>query len=229
MAEGDVHKHLKNVALRWLKTKVTDLVANEVEFSNAYSIADAVGINLKRKEIRVIECKSTFGDFKRDKKLHGKQTSYFNHAHYSYIMCPTDIIPSTETPYGYGLLYVDEYDNITLVKRPIKNTGRLKTMFNTTLRKTSRALTNSYLFQEENKRNYDVTQGRFSRKSNIKLISVRCPNCKKTIKELIIKDKTKTIKCKCKTDIDLTRAKFREITGFNSTFIKKINELKDNT
>jgi hypothetical protein len=223
--EGEVHKHLKHIALYYLKKLMTDLVANEVDFKNAYSIADAVGLNLKRREIRVIECKATHADFIRDIKLYGNKTSYFLHAHYSYIMCPTDIISQDEIPYGYGLLYVDEYDNITIVKKPVKNTARLKTLFDTTLKRTARALTNTFLYHEQNKENKDETQGKFSRNANIILIAVRCPNCKKYMKELINKNVTKEVVCKCKSKINLEKAKIREITGFNNTFIKKINKL----
>lgn len=227
MAESETHKHLKRLALHWLKAKVTDLVANEVEFNNAWSIADAVGLNLKRREVRVIEVKASLGDFKRDTKLFGAKTSYFYHAHYSYIMCPTDVIKPEELPHGYGLLWVDAYDNIEIIKKPIKNTARLKTLFDTTLRRTARSLTNTHLFHEENKAAKDETQGKFKRNADILLVAVRCPNCRKHAKELIRKDVTKTIKCKCKTEIDLTNAKIREITGFNKAFINKINKLDD--
>ena len=56
MAEGEMHAHLKKLGLEWLKKKVTDLAANECKFRNLRSIADVVGINLKREEVRVIEC-----------------------------------------------------------------------------------------------------------------------------------------------------------------------------
>lgn len=225
MAEGIVHSHLKKLALYFLKEKCTDLVANEVDFFNAYSIADAVGLNLKRREVRVIEVKATRGDFLRDKKLFGDKTSYFYHAHYSYIMCPTNVIQADEIPHGYGLLWVDEYDTITIVKKPIKNTARLKTLFDTTLKRTVRSLTNTFLFHQENKENKDETNGKFSRNSKIKLISARCSNCKKSTKDLVHIEKTKTIKCKCGALIDLERAKIREITGFNNNFINKVNKL----
>jgi ribosomal protein S27E len=228
LAEGEVHKHLKRLALYFLKEKITDLVANEVDFKNAYSIADAVGLNFKRREVRVVECKATHADFVRDIKLYGDKTSYFAHAHYSYIMCPTNIISPDEIPHGYGLLYVDEYDNITMVKKPIKNTGRLKTLFDTTLKRTARALTNTFLYHEQNKENKDETQGKFSRNADILLIAVRCPGCKKYAKDLINKNTTTEVKCpKCKTIISLEKAKIREITGFNKTFIKKINKLNN--
>ncbi|AEO93935.1 gp692 [Bacillus phage G] len=227
MAEGLVHKNLKRLALYFLKEKVTDIVANEVDFANSWSVADAVGLNLKRREVRVVEVKASKGDFTRDKKLFGDKTSYFYHAHYSYIMCPTNVIKPEEVPYGYGLLWVDEYDKIEVIKKPIKNTARLKTLFDTTLRRTCRSLTNTHLYHEENKEAKDETQGRFKRNADILLVAARCPNCKKHAKELIKKDVTKTIKCKCKTEIDITKAKTREITGFNKTFIDKINKLND--
>lgn len=226
MAEGEVHKHLKEVAINWLKTKVTDLIATEVDFKNAYSIADAVGINLKRREVRVIECKATKGDFIRDTKLGGSKTSYCLHSHYAYIMCPVNVLGINEIPPGYGLLYVDEYDNVEMVKKPVKNTGRLKTMFDTTLRNTCRALTNTYLFHQQNKDHKDETGGKFSRKAEILYIAATCPKCRKSTRELIKKDVTKEIECdNCKAIIDISKAKVREITGFNKKFITRINKL----
>lgn len=225
MAEGEIHKHLKYLALRFLKEKCTDLVCPEVDFVNAYSICDAVGLNFKRKEVRVVEVKATKADFIRDKKLFDPKTSYFYHAHYSYIMCPKDVIQPNEVPYGYGLIWVDEYDVIDVVKKPIKNTARLKTLFDTTMKRAAKQLTNTYLYYEENKSNKDETNGKFSRNSNIKYISVRCPGCKKSMKELIHLDKTKSVLCKCKTEIDLTKSKVKIITGYNKKFIEKINKL----
>jgi len=226
--EGAEHKHLKWLGMHWLKKKTVDLVANEVDFYNAYSIADVVGVNLKRQEIRVIECKSSRADFLRDKKLYGTQTSYFLHAHYSYIMCPVGIISKEEIPDGYGLLYVDEWDNIMTVKNPRKNTGRLKTLFATTLKRTCRALTNQTLFKQINQDNNDETKGKFKRNASVLFISVPCPSCRKHTKELINKNITKQVICdNCKNIIDLEKAKVREITGFNKTFIKKINKLNN--
>lgn len=227
MAEGEVHAHLKKLALHFLKSKVTDIVGTEVDFKNAYSVADAVGCNLKRKEVRVIEVKATKGDFLRDKKLFGEKTSYFVHAHYSYIMCPTGVILSEELPYGYGLIWVDEYDNLTIEKKPIKNTARLKTLFDTTLKRTCRALTNTFLFHEENKDHKDPTNNKFSRNSHISYVSAKCGVCKKSTKDLIHKEETERIKCKCGAEIDLKKAKVREITSYNKAFIKKINKLNE--
>lgn len=228
MAEGEIHKHLKNLALHWLKEKVTDLVANEVDFCNAYSIADAVGINFKRREVRVIEVKATKVDFLRDKKLFGSKTSYFYHAHYSYIMCPTNVIQPNDLPHGYGLLWVDEYDTVTMIKKPIKNTARLKTLFDTTLKRTARCLTNTFLYHEKNKANKDETQGKFRQRAKILLVSVPCPKCRKHVKELVHKDKTTTVHCNdCNVDIELSKAKVREITGFNKKFIDTINKLSE--
>ncbi len=227
MAEGDVHKHLKLIGLHFLKQKCRHLIANEVKFYNSKSIADVVGINLKRKEVRVIECKSSYSDFKRDKKLFDEKTSYYNHANYSYIMCPANVIPKNEMPHGYGLLYVDEYDNVTTVKNPTKN-EKPKTRFETTLRRTSLSLTNELLYKSENIENKDKTSGAFKRNANIFFISVRCPQCKRATKELIHKESTKILKCKyCKKDIDLNKAKTREITGYNDKFIKKILRLSE--
>jgi hypothetical protein len=146
MAEGDIHKSLKKQALFYLKDKVIDVVADEVKFKNINCIADAVGINLKRKEIRIIECKATREDFFRDKKLFDEKTTYHKHAHYVYILCPNNLIQADEIPSGYGLLYQNG-DSISVIKKPVKNNGGLKTRYDTTLKRSVRRLTNKVIYQ----------------------------------------------------------------------------------
>lgn len=225
MSEGIIHKNLKDLALKWLKTKVIDIVCPEVDFYNIKCVADVVGINYKRKEVRIIEIKSSKKDLIRDKKLFNEETSYFYHSHYVYIMCPKEVIKIEDIPKGYGLIWVDENEKIKVIKKPIKNKSRLKTMFETTLRISTKKLTNIFLFQEENKYNKDETGGFFSSKSKIKLISFKCPLCKKIKKELINKDNISLISCSCGNKINLKNISFKEITGFNNSFIKKINNL----
>ena len=221
MGEGVLHKELKDIAMRWMKKQVTDIVCPEVEFKNIKCIADVVGINFKRKEVRVIEIKSTRSDFIRDKKLFEEKTTYFYHSHYCYIMCPKNIINIDDIPYGYGLLWVDEYENIIIIKRPIKNKQKLKTMFETTLKNTAKKLTNLLLFSKENKEHKDETDGFFDKRSKIKMISIKCISCKKQVKDLINIEKNKAIHCKCGAILDLESNKYREITGFNKSFLKK--------
>lgn len=151
MAESLAHKTLKKQALFFLKDKVTDIVANEVKFRNITCIADAVGVNLKRKEVRIVEIKVSREDFFRDKKLFQDSHSYFYHAHFSYIMCPGGLIQPDEIPHGYGLLWVDEKNKISVQKKPIKNKERLRTRFDTTLKRSVRRLTNSLLYLPEKK------------------------------------------------------------------------------
>jgi len=180
--EGIVHAHLKIIAVNYLKTKVTDLVATEVKFINAYSIADAVGLNLKRREVRVIEVKATNADFIRDKKLFGAKTSYFVHAHYSYIMCPTGVIKPTDLPHGYGLLYVNDRDEIEIAKKPLKNTGRLKTLFDTTTYTDNIPTNKKYLDEfkdliqgRQHQKQYDALYKNLT-KNNIPTPIIQLPN-----------------------------------------------------
>lgn len=149
MAEGLVHKELKQVALFYLKKQVVDIVANEVKFHNIRCIADAVGINLKRKEIRIIEAKATREDYFRDVKLFDEKTTYFKHAHYVYIMTPENLIEPHELPPGYGLLWVNQDKEVSVAKKPTKNKETLKTRFETTLKRTVRRLSNALLYQKE--------------------------------------------------------------------------------
>lgn len=224
--ESETHKHLKRVALRWLKERVTDVVANEVDFYRIRSVADAVGLNLKRREVRVVEVKATKGDLLRDKKLFDDGTSYLPHVQYAYVMCPTGVIQPHEVPNGYGLLWVDEYDNVKTVKRPVKNTVKPKTPFDVILRATVRTLSNNLLYRDERVNERDETAGEFSRNAVIKLISIKCPTCRRSIRELIHKDDRSIIRCRrCGADIDLSKARVREITGFNRRFISRLNRI----
>lgn len=225
MSEGTTHKHLKEIALLWMKIKVTDMVCSEVPFNNIRCIADVIGLNFKRKEVRVIEVKASKSDFLRDDKLFSEKTTYFNHTHYCYIMCPKNVILAEEVPYGYGLLWVDDFDNVLVVKKPKKNTKKLSTLFDTTWKITSKVLTNQMLFKDSNIDNRDETGGFFSRKSKIKMISFKCYFCKKTQKDLIDNTTTTQVICSCGETIELSKVKTREITGFNNKFIKKINKL----
>jgi len=144
--EGKDHKRLKIVALAFLKKRCTDIVSLETKFRNIRSISDACGMNLKRKEVRVIEVKATKKDYVRDKKLFSLETSYFPHCNYFYIMCPTDIIQKSEVLKEYGLIYVDELNNISIIQKPTKN-QKLKTRFDTTLKNSCRSITNDLVFK----------------------------------------------------------------------------------
>ena len=145
--EGNVHKRLKLLGLKFLKKKVIDIVCIEAKYRNMRSIADVCGINLKRKEIRIIEVKASRADFIRDKKIFDLDQSYYKHCHYFYIMCPVDILTLEDVPKEYGLLWVDEQDNITVKRNPKKYNDKLKTRFETSLKNIVRALTNNYLFK----------------------------------------------------------------------------------
>jgi len=220
-----MHKKLKEIGLEWLKMKVTDLCSNECKFFNLRSIADITGINLKREEVRIIECKATFEDFKRDIKLMNIEKSYYKHCHYFYIFCPEGIINLSDIPKEYGLLWLDNYENVKIIRTPKKYTGRLKTQYKTSLKNSCRANTNRIVFQKNNRENKDLTAGKYERSSKIKLISTKCPHCKKT-ERYLINITNKNIKCSlCNEEIDLTKAKIREITGFNRKFIDEINKL----
>jgi hypothetical protein len=147
MAEGLIHKRLKLLGLKFLKKRVVDLVCIEAKYRNMRSIADVCGINLKRKEVRIIEVKASRQDYLRDKKIFDIDQSYYKHCQYFYIMCPTEILQLNEVPKEYGLIWVDENDNITVKRNPKKYNDKVKTTFVTSLKNVCRALTNNYLYK----------------------------------------------------------------------------------
>lgn len=169
MAEGDIHKKLKIVGMQFLKSKVTDVIAREVKYKNMRSIADVVGLNIKRKEVRVIEVKASKADYTRDKKLLDPDLSYYKHCHYFYIMCPEDIIQLTDVPKEYGLLWVNlETNQITIKRNPTKYTGRLKTLFDTSLKNAVKANTNDLLFHFLYPQNGIIVENRFKKGKIVK-------------------------------------------------------------
>jgi hypothetical protein len=147
MSESVVHKRLKLLGMKWLKTKVTDLVCIEAKYRNMRSIADVCGINLKRKEVRIIEVKATKQDYLRDKKLFDLDQSYYKHCQYFYILCPENVIQLDEVPTEYGLLWADTQDNIIIKRSPTKYKDKTRTRFETSLKNICRALTNNYLYK----------------------------------------------------------------------------------
>ena len=153
MAESEVHKRLKIVACGFLKKYCTDIVSVETKFRNLRSVADACGMNLKRKEVRVIEVKASLKDYKRDKKLFNLEKSYYPHCNYFYIMCPKDVIPKELVLKEFGLLYVDKNNKIEIVQKPIRN-AKLKTRFDTTLKNSCRSITNDLIYKFMKINNY---------------------------------------------------------------------------
>lgn len=150
--------------MKMLKSKVTDLVSREVKYKNMRSVADVVGINLKRKEIRIIEAKASKADYTRDKKLLNLDESYYKHCNYFYIICPIDVLQLTDVPKEYGLLWADMETGEIIVKRsPKKYSGRLKTMFNTSLKYCIKSITNDLLFHYVYPENNIIIENRFEK------------------------------------------------------------------
>lgn len=223
--ETEKHKWLKRIALQFLREKGMQVVCKEVPIGKLN--ADTLGLNIKRKEIRIIECKQDINDYKKGKIKLNQNTGYIQYCHYLYIICPTNLIPITDVDPTIGLIYVNDDDTYNVIKKPVKNTKRLKSYFDTILKNTVHRLSNEVFFQDE-KNFKDITDNKFNYKANIFLSAIRCPNCKHVTKELININTSTYIKCKnCKNNIDIHKAKIRHITGFNNSFIKKINELNN--
>lgn len=225
--ESQLHEHLKRQALYWLKDKMTDLCANEVKlFIRRKRLkADALGINLERKEARIIEVKVTKEDFKRDEVLHANY-GYHALANYAYILTPVGLLQKEEIPIGYGLLEIDEYDVIKVIKRPVRN-PKPQLKLDTLVKRTGRAATNAVLFQELSKETKDITKGAFSKKPKVHLISATCPSCKKR-KQYLIKKEQETVPCiarGCKQDIPLNKARVHHITAYNEDFFAQMQAL----
>lgn len=147
MAEGEMHKKLKDIGMIWLRDKCIDLVSKEVKYKNIRSIADVVGINYKRKEVRIIECKASREDYFRDKKLMQLSESYYMHCQYFYILCPENILNVNDVPKEYGLLWLMPNNEIEVKRNPTKYTGKTKTQLQTSIKRCSRSLTNNMVYK----------------------------------------------------------------------------------
>lgn len=227
--ESIVHQHLKTLSLYWLKEKMTDLCANEVKLyvRRKKLIADAVGINLKRKEARMIEVKASRADFLRDKMIHS-EFGYHSIVDYAYIMTPEGLLKNEEIPKGYGLLEVDPYDNITVRKNPVRNPKKALTI-ETLIKRTGRAATNTVLFQQLSKETKDVTKGAFAKNAKVHYIRATCPRCKNRQAYLIKVDQSE-VTClipSCKETIPLDRSRVHIITSYNDDFFTQLCLLMD--
>ena len=227
--ESSLHEHVKRQALYWLKEKMTDLCANEVKlFVRRKKLkADALGINIKRKESRIIEVKISRSDYLRDEVLFSSN-GYHAICDYAYIITPVGLLSIEELPKGYGLLEIDDFDTITVRKKPVRNPNPLLTL-DTLIKRTGRAATNAVLFQQLSKETKDPTNGSFSKKAKVHLISATCQCCKRRNKYLIQlnQENVQCISKTCKQYIDLNRARTHFITSYNEDFLKQLQALMD--
>ncbi|WP_026690144.1 hypothetical protein [Alteribacter aurantiacus] len=228
--ESPLHAHIKKQALYWLKEKVVDLCASEVKlFVKRKKLkADAMGINIRKRESRIIEVKVSRSDFLRDNVL---RTPYGYHdiADYAYIMTPKELIDPSEVPEGYGLLEIDEYDHVIVKKKPIRNPNPVVDL-DILMKRTARAATNEVLFKELSKEQKDVTKGTFARNPKVHLVNATCPVCKKRRKYLIKAQGQEEVTCKgrgCKTNIPLNKARIHIVTSYNDRFYKELQELME--
>ena len=222
--ETEKHKWLKECALKFLKEKGMNVVCKEVPVGKLN--ADTIGLNMKRKEIRIIECKQDHNDYIKGKSKLNQNTGYIQYCHYLYIICPENLIKKEEVDINIGLIYVNDKDETLVIKKPTKNTKRLKSYFETILRNTVHRLSNEVFYKNE-KEYKDPFEGKFSKNANIYYAAIRCKQCKHVTKALINKNSNQLIKCNyCSSDININEAKVREIIGFNKNFINKINELQ---
>ena len=223
--ETNQHKWLKKLALQFLKEKGCNAVCKEVPVGKLN--ADVLGLNIKRKEIRIVECKQDINDYKKGKIKLNQNTGYSQYCHYLYIICPSGMINIKEVDPVIGLIYAKDNDEMEVVKKPIKNIKRLKHNFDTVLKNTIHRLSNEVFYKDE-KEYKDVTDNKFGRNASIYYAAIRCKYCKHVTKDLINKNLTQTIKCQnCKKEINIKESKVREIIGFNQNFINKINKLQD--
>lgn len=224
--ESSRHRHLKSLALLWLKNKVTDLVASEVKLTirRKKMRADAAGLNLSRKEIRFIEVKTSKKDLMRDRALWGTSTSYAALGHYAYILAPKGILTRSDLPEGYGLLEAGEDDSITVAKNPIKNPDPIL-RFETVLKRAARASTNTLLFREANLEKKDCTRGAYEGGCVAFLQASTCPTCCHRTTYVTSSDANE-VQCKhCSSGFTLAKGRSYVISRYNETFYNELSSI----
>jgi hypothetical protein len=223
--EGNLHKHLKQIALLWLKGKVTDLTAPEVKLyvKRKKLLADAVGVNIKRKEVRFIEVKTSRQDLKRDEGLYDDRYSYAKLGNYAYIMSPVGVLDAEDLPEGYGWLEVDEDDQVVVRKNPHRN-KKSSIQWDTLLKRTGRAITNTYLFSQTNREQKDHTSGEYTKKPVAQLIALTCLSCRVRHK-YVTSFEQEHVTCKsCHNETTLSKGRKYVITQYNHHFLSELHE-----
>jgi len=122
---GALHQTLSRNAARFLLRNGCELVANEFSTASNHCegdhVFDAIGLDLRLNEVRVVEAKASRSDFRADDKIF--DGSYAAVADRCYLICPEGMIRSDEVPRPWGLLYlcVDQsaifYRDATKVRR----------------------------------------------------------------------------------------------------------------
>ncbi|PRO64809.1 MmcB family DNA repair protein [Alkalicoccus urumqiensis] len=225
--EKHTHQFLKKQAVYWLKKKMTDLCAAEVKLfiKRKKRTADAVGINMKRKEVRIIEVKTSRSDFLRDDVLFDKN-GYHTACHYAYLLTPEGMLQKDELPAGYGLLEADISGEITVVRSPVKNkAASLK--LETLIKRTGRAATNAYLFQEETRLSKDRTDNMYEKDPIAFLQRLTCQHCRKRDTYLSA-DGADTAVCRfCSKEIAIKHARPYTISTYNEDFLETLQKCRE--
>lgn len=112
------HAELVDLAEKWLIRKCGFAFKELATLS--MEIPDAIGF---RYDVSVmIECKTTFADFKQDFKKRFRIHSEEGVGKFRYYLCENGIIQLTDLPPKWGLLWVSEKGRIIVKKGPKGNT-----------------------------------------------------------------------------------------------------------
>ena len=118
--DNKTHHELCCKAAKWLRTRwyknkpYADFAVVEI-VTQGYESPDVFGWNSTYSTM--IEVKVTHSDFLNDKKKRIKHNSWNGTVgEYKFYFCPTNIIKVDELPDGWGLLYIDKDDKITIEK-----------------------------------------------------------------------------------------------------------------
>ncbi|QKS71609.1 hypothetical protein FLK61_33530 [Paenalkalicoccus suaedae] len=224
--ESALHKHLKHQGLLWLRQKTKDLCATEVKlvYRRKKLKADVMGIDVKQKQSRIIEVKASRSDFLRDEVLTADY-GYHHLSTYSYLLTPVGLLKKEEIPTGYGLLEIDDYDRISVVKKPIKNVAP-KLRLETLIKRAGRAATNAFVFQQESLQIKDPTEDYFAKDPVAHLVRATCPSCKQRHNYFIYHNQ-ESVPCQkksCSNPIDLTKARTHRVTSYNKHFYDQLTD-----
>lgn len=107
------HKELVSRACKWLQGSAHCPVVL-YEAKGDYEIPDAIGWKRHGHESILIECKTTYSDFKKDAEKISRKVKGMGM--YRYFLTPKNLVKAEELPEKWGLLEIREYQ-VRLIKK----------------------------------------------------------------------------------------------------------------
>jgi hypothetical protein len=110
------HRKLVRLAAKWLAARFP-IVVTEMATA-AGEVPDALGIG--RDESKVIECKTSRGDFRADARKRGRRHDSGGLGTHRYYLCAEGVLSADDLPVGWGLLVVNKWGKVRAEAYPMR-------------------------------------------------------------------------------------------------------------